>query len=80
MNCPVCSTLLQPTERLGVEIDVCFNCGGIWLDRGELEKITQLSTWQSQNSDGRDEAETNGRPSSRRGGGFLGRLFDFDRG
>lgn len=40
MNCPVCpDTQLQMTERQGVEIDYCPKCRGVWLDRGELDKI-----------------------------------------
>jgi hypothetical protein len=47
MNCPVCSdTQLVMSERQGVEIDYCPRCRGIWLDRGELDKIIQLSTAQ----------------------------------
>ena len=47
MNCPVCKdTLLVMSERLGVEIDYCPQCRGIWLDRGELDKIIQLSLQQ----------------------------------
>lgn len=40
MKCPVCkdATLLM-SEKKGVEIDYCPECRGIWLDRGELEKI-----------------------------------------
>jgi len=45
MNCPSCpSTNLQMTERSGVEIDYCPSCRGIWLDRGELDKILERST------------------------------------
>lgn len=40
MNCPVCSnTSLVISERQGVEIDYCPKCRGVWLDRGELDKI-----------------------------------------
>ncbi len=39
MNCPNCNVELQMTERQGVEIDYCPKCRGVWLDRGELEKI-----------------------------------------
>lgn len=44
MKCPVCpdSTLLM-SERQGVEIDYCPTCRGVWLDRGELDKLIQLS-------------------------------------
>lgn len=42
MKCPVCKdvTLLM-AEKKGVEIDYCPECRGIWLDRGELEKIIE---------------------------------------
>lgn len=40
MKCPVCTNVdLVMSERNGVEIDYCPNCRGIWLDRGELDKI-----------------------------------------
>lgn len=42
MNCPVCTTSqLVMSERSGVEIDYCPKCRGVWLDRGELDKIVQ---------------------------------------
>jgi uncharacterized protein len=37
--CPVCRVDLVMSERLGVEIDYCPRCRGVWLDRGELDKI-----------------------------------------
>jgi hypothetical protein len=40
MKCPICSNVdLVMSERQGVEIDYCPSCRGIWLDRGELDKI-----------------------------------------
>lgn len=40
MNCPCCpETNLVLSERQGIEIDYCPKCRGIWLDRGELDKI-----------------------------------------
>ncbi|HZA03555.1 MAG TPA: zf-TFIIB domain-containing protein, partial [Propionibacteriaceae bacterium] len=39
MQCPVDQTVLQMTDRQGVEIDYCPQCRGVWLDRGELDKI-----------------------------------------
>lgn len=39
MQCPVDQTVLLLTERSGVEIDYCPRCRGVWLDRGELDKI-----------------------------------------
>lgn len=43
MKCPVCadSTLLM-ADRQGVEVDYCPSCRGVWLDRGELDKLMQL--------------------------------------
>ena len=43
MNCPVCTTALVMTERQGVEIDHCPKCRGVWLDRGELDKVIERS-------------------------------------
>ena len=40
MKCPKCSTLLNEVTKAGVLIDVCDRCLGVWLERGELEKIT----------------------------------------
>ncbi len=39
MQCPVDGTTLQMSERSGIEIDYCPQCRGVWLDRGELDKI-----------------------------------------
>lgn len=45
MLCPACkSTELKMTDRQGVEIDYCPTCRGVWLDRGELDKIIERST------------------------------------
>ena len=43
MNCPVDGTTLAMTSREGVEIDYCPQCRGVWLDRGELDKVIQRS-------------------------------------
>ncbi|OZB15227.1 MAG: hypothetical protein B7X53_11945 [Hyphomonas sp. 34-62-18] len=44
MLCPVCATGLSMSDRNGVEIDYCTSCRGVWLDRGELDKIIERST------------------------------------
>jgi Zn-finger nucleic acid-binding protein len=41
VNCPVDNEILQMTERSGVEVDYCPRCRGVWLDRGELDKILE---------------------------------------
>ena len=44
MNCPVCSNVnLVMSERQGIEIDYCPQCRGVWLDRGELDKVIERS-------------------------------------
>ena len=43
MPCPVCQVPLVMSERQGVEIDYCPQCRGVWLDRGELDKILERS-------------------------------------
>ena len=43
MKCPSCNETLLMSEKKGIEIDYCPNCRGIWLDRGELEKIIERS-------------------------------------
>ncbi len=41
MTCPHCAVPLVMSERQGIEIDYCPTCRGIWLDRGELDKIIE---------------------------------------
>jgi uncharacterized protein len=41
LPCPVCRVDLVMSERSGVEIDYCPKCRGVWLDRGELDKILE---------------------------------------
>jgi uncharacterized protein len=48
MNCPVDGTQLVMSERHGIEIDYCPQCRGVWLDRGELDKILERSAMQAQ--------------------------------
>jgi Zn-finger nucleic acid-binding protein len=55
MKCPVCNTAeLHPYERQGVEIDACPTCRGVWLDRGELDKIIDRAS----RYDGDDDRRT----------------------
>ena len=43
MKCPNCNEILVMAERQGVEIDYCPKCRGVWLDKGELDKIIEKS-------------------------------------
>jgi Zn-finger nucleic acid-binding protein len=80
MHCPTCTTTrLVMTVRDGVEIDYCPHCRGVWLDRGELDKLIERSeTWQPAHSAARSgraaHREPHGRP--RRGGSWLADIFD----
>ena len=85
MKCPADGARLVVSERQGVEIDYCPDCRGVWLDRGELDKIIdrmaapQWSDSRSRNDD-RDHFDDDERPGSgrkRRRGSMLGELFDF---
>jgi hypothetical protein len=78
------------TERQGVEIDYCPKCRGIWLDRGELDKIIEKSTQSGETyesdryrDENRDYDSYKDQPNNpnykkKRRGGFLSDLFDFD--
>lgn len=46
-NCPSCGVGLVMTDRQGIEIDYCPQCRGVWLDRGELDKIIERSGLQA---------------------------------
>ena len=82
MHCPSCIVELNITERQGVEIDYCPQCRGVWLDRGELDKIIECSldgaVSSRQQADARDWRR--GRDDQRRGQrgkSLLEELFDF---
>jgi len=93
MQCPIDGTQLVMTDRSGVEIDYCPQCRGVWLDRGELDKIIEQGTPQPApreaerfRDDDRDDSrhrdlgrdDRHGKPyKKKRREGFLGELFDF---
>lgn len=41
MQCPACDVTLSISSREGIEIDFCPQCRGVWLDRGELDKVIE---------------------------------------
>jgi uncharacterized protein len=43
MHCPTCTVDIKMADRQGVEIDYCPQCRGVWLNRGELDKIIERS-------------------------------------
>jgi Zn-finger nucleic acid-binding protein len=87
MKCPVCNIELKMADRQGVEIDYCPQCRGVWLDRGELDKIIERSYSASYDDGRRDEDERDDHyrygahhhgPQPRKRKSFLGDIFDFD--
>ena len=75
LSCMKCSGVVRTYERNGITIDQCTVCHGIFLDRGELERlISAESAFLGGAGPGESRAER-GR-QKRRGSGFLGELFD----
>lgn len=87
MNCPVCNVALTMTERQGVEIDYCPKCRGVWLDRGELDKIIDRSTnnpqqptkpyYESRDQYSERDDYSHNYKKKKKKESFLGELFDF---
>lgn len=87
LTCPSCTVTLVPVERSGVLIDACPSCRGIWLDRGELDKLIALEQSSDDfyaeiggrsREDGDDQRESSGHTSrKKRRGSFLGDFLDF---
>jgi Zn-finger nucleic acid-binding protein len=54
MKCPVCDVALSISSREGVEIDFCPQCRGVWLDRGELDKVIERAAASLSPAGGRE--------------------------
>lgn len=92
MQCPIDGNKLAITDRQGIEIDYCPDCRGVWLDRGELDKLIEradsggrevrVAPERERHSEDRyrsyddDDNRQYGHKKKRREG-FLGDLFDF---
>ena len=78
MKCPVDGTTLVITDRSGVEIDYCPQCRGVWLDRGELDKILDRSAPPAAPAQAPSRGyDDRGGYRKKKRGGFLDELFDF---
>lgn len=82
MKCPNCNVNLVMADRSGIEIDYCPECRGVWLDRGELDKIIERSTQNVRNVPPESYREKPYYPKEKPYGygkrkGLLGELFDF---
>ncbi|HEX6995270.1 MAG TPA: zf-TFIIB domain-containing protein [Gammaproteobacteria bacterium] len=94
MKCPVDQTELLMSDRQGIEIDYCPKCRGVWLDRGELDKIIERSAAAAPPRDvprgrhedygpepyerDRYERDYDDHRRYRKRKSFLDELFDFD--
>ncbi len=70
MLCPIDRTPLVMSERQNIEIDYCPTCRGVWLDRGELDKIIQRSAPQSEPPRAADPPAYGQAPRPGFGGGY----------
>ena len=81
MQCPVDGTQLMMSDRSGVEIDYCPQCRGMWLDRGELDKIIERSIPAAATASPRPPRSYNQgyeeRPRKKKRDSFLSEIFDF---
>ena len=83
MLCPNCHEELRMSERQDVEIDYCPQCRGVWLDRGELDKIITRSmspvkkTSNPAYRDDDDDDTPRYYEKKKRGKSFIEDLFDF---
>lgn len=72
MQCPIDQAELVMSERSGIEIDYCPKCRGIWLDRGELDKIIERSDSQLQSNSRYKDAPSSERRYQSEHDGFGG--------
>ncbi|HSA79749.1 MAG TPA: zf-TFIIB domain-containing protein [Geminicoccaceae bacterium] len=81
MKCPIDDTELVMAERQGIEIDYCPKCRGVWLDRGELDKIIERSAPEAPQQHPAASSgygrEPYGDPRHRKRKSLLGEIFDF---
>jgi Zn-finger nucleic acid-binding protein len=82
LNCPIDTTVeLVMTDRQGIEIDYCPRCRGVWLDRGELDKLIERGeealSRAGRDGDDRDDREREHKKPRRKRESFLGEMFDF---
>ncbi|MRG44186.1 hypothetical protein GFS24_03625 [Chitinophaga sp. SYP-B3965] len=80
MKCPNCNETLLMTQRNNVEIDYCPKCRGIWLDKGELDKLLEYDDKRSSHEDKRydNHHDDDHHKHPRKKRGLLGDFFDFD--
>jgi len=88
MKCPNCNETLVMTDRQGIEIDYCPKCRGVWLDKGELDKLIERSLGYTTPGPSKYDEDQKQYPQTggyndpyykhKKKKGFLGDFFDFD--
>ncbi|MBJ7598821.1 zf-TFIIB domain-containing protein [Candidatus Nephthysia bennettiae] len=85
LTCPKCQAPMRSYERSGVTVDRCTECGGVFLDRGELERLidaeaqfNQRQGWSRREEAPYERGYDDEDYRRRRRGGFLGGLFGGD--
>lgn len=89
MKCPNCNETLLMTHRNNIEIDYCPNCRGVWLDKGELDKLLEVAAQNTPDNYPSQQRNQSGYPNTGNSYGhgykkpykkksFLGDIFDFD--
>ncbi len=83
MRCPLCEVSMKEVSRKGVQVDVCPECRGVWLDRGELDKLLNLEgetqpTQDHHNHHRRTHDGDHQYPKHKKKKSWLGELLDFD--
>lgn len=89
VRCPLCDVPMREVVRRGVQIDVCPECKGVWLDRGELDKLLAAAEgWEAEGGEHHHPGRHHGGDWHRGPGhhddyyyrrkkkGFLGEIFD----
>lgn len=83
MHCPIDKIDLVMADRNGIEIDYCPKCRGVWLDRGELDKLVERAASPSTmrppvyRSEREYRHDHDGRPYHKKRKSFLNDIFDF---
>lgn len=75
LTCPKCDGPMRTYARNGITIDQCTVCHGIFLDRGELERLISAESTYLGGSP-YEERQAGGAAAAKRGRGFLGELFE----
>jgi Zn-finger nucleic acid-binding protein len=75
MDCPIDGTQLSMSERQGIEIDYCPKCRGVWLDRGELDKLIERADRTDEPPSSSRGEDHRGKPKKKKN--LLSELFEF---